>query len=37
MPPAQDPKTPSLQNMAGFIPSTLAGAEWGQGVAGAEP
>lgn len=24
MPPAQYPKTPSLQNMAGFIPSILA-------------
>lgn len=35
--PAQDPKTPSLPNMGGFIPSIPAGAGagWGQGVAGA--
>lgn len=36
-PPAQDPKTPSLQNLAGFIPSLPAGVERGWGVAGAEP
>lgn len=31
-PPAQDPKTPSLQNMAGFIPSTLLCASAWQGL-----